>query len=159
MANGCMKGPAGKELLKTTILSANLSVNMWLPYCVISGQQALTSPFPRGNDGMRHDGSLWHIMGMLEPTVDARIAISNEIPANTSAGQQRQGNLREVLDGMHRDENGLSIKMKQRYVSAAVFQSNQDERPKLNKDPQNTIKRPPIPVHVCRTCGWTMPFL
>lgn len=58
-----------------------------------------------------------------------------EIYADSPEGSARRAKLSKALQAIDREEHGLGIEMNQRYISSAVYQTDQGEMPPFNKDP------------------------
>ena len=78
---------------------------------------------------------LWKTVGILETSVEARLAAFAEHSANSPAGRQRRKDLFRDVKGTRYEFHGLGIEMNQRYHSGAVYQIDQGPQPPLQGDP------------------------
>lgn len=78
---------------------------------------------------------IWNVLGNLEPTPEARMAVFNQLSEDSDRGRKRRADLQESLRLINREEHGLGIEMNQRYTSSAVFKADQGPTPVFDSDP------------------------
>jgi hypothetical protein len=89
----------------------------------------------RANQGIRDHIPVWKELGVMEPTVEARMAQYNELKAPTKEGRERRKRLQEAVQGTSHEFHGLGIEMNQRYESGAIYVADEKKaRPSLPDD-------------------------
>jgi hypothetical protein len=89
----------------------------------------------RANQGIRDHIPVWKALGVMEPTVEARMAQYNELKAPTKEGRERRKRLRDAVEGTSHEFHGLGVEMNQRYESDAVYMGDEKKgRPPLPED-------------------------
>lgn len=78
---------------------------------------------------------MWKTVGILEPSVEARLATFAELSTNSPTGRQRRKEFFRDVKGTRYEFHGLGIEMNQRYHSGAVYQADQGTMPPLKGDP------------------------
>ena len=78
---------------------------------------------------------LWKTVGILETSVEARVAALAELSANNAAGRQRRKEFFRDVKRTRYEFQGLGIEMNQRYHSGAVYQADHGAMPPLKGDP------------------------
>ena len=96
----------------------------------------------RANQGIRDHIPVWKALGVMEPTVAARMAQYDELKAPTAEGRARRKRLADAVRGTSHEFHGLGVEMNQRYGegesagAAAVYGKDEEkERPALPDDP------------------------
>jgi hypothetical protein len=90
----------------------------------------------RANQGIRDHIPVWKALGVMEPTVEARMAQYNELKAPTKEGRERRTRLQEAVQGTSHEFHGLGVEMNQRYEGSAVYIGDEKSaRPPLPDDP------------------------
>ncbi|KAI1479276.1 hypothetical protein K445DRAFT_73973 [Daldinia sp. EC12] len=113
------KGSAGRELLDTYSIERQ-------PV----GLQLVT----QANQSLRNQRCLWETLGVMEPTLEARLKVQEEISADSPEGRARRERLSKVFRTIDVEEHGLGMEMNQRYVSSAAYQADQGEMPAFTRD-------------------------
>ncbi|KAK5061390.1 hypothetical protein LTR84_007932 [Exophiala bonariae] len=78
---------------------------------------------------------LWKSVGILEASVEERLAAFAELSMNSPAGRQRRKDFFKSIQGTRYEFHGLGIEMNQRYASGAVYRADQGAMPPLKGDP------------------------
>lgn len=81
----------------------------------------------------------------MEPTVEGRMKAFSEFSEDSPAGRQRRAGLKAALEDIDTEEHGLGIEMNQRYVSTAVYNSDQGESPSFDTHPLKYYHRTTYP--------------
>ena len=89
----------------------------------------------RANQGIRDHIPVWKALGVMEPTVDARMKQFDELKQATPAGAARRKALKVAVEGTAHEFHGLGVEMNQRYESKAIYAFDEKPRPPLPEDP------------------------
>ncbi|KAK4897780.1 hypothetical protein LTR27_004552 [Elasticomyces elasticus] len=89
----------------------------------------------QANASLRNHAKIWQVLGQMEETVDARLAVFNQLSEDSERGRQRRVALQETVRMIHREEQGLGIEQNQRYNSNAVLTTPGDLPPTFDTDP------------------------
>jgi hypothetical protein len=56
---------------------------------------------------LRNHVKIWGILGIMEPTIEARLAAFGELSEDSEKGQARRDELHQAVRLIHREEQGL----------------------------------------------------
>ncbi|KAK3648785.1 hypothetical protein LTR56_007225 [Elasticomyces elasticus] len=89
----------------------------------------------QANASLRNHAKIWQVLGQMEETVNARLAVFNQLSEDSERGRQRRAALQEAVRMIHREEQGLGIEQNQRYNSNAILTTPGDLTPTFDTDP------------------------
>jgi hypothetical protein len=93
------------------------------------------SVITRANQGLRDHVPVWEALGMMNPSLEVRKKDFGQLSEATPEGVARRTKLQAAIKGTAHEFHGVGVEMNQRYISEAVYLTDEKARPPLPADP------------------------